>query len=82
MGVSEVLLCPYRYLEYIMVNSKNSTQCNHGKSLNYRQNSRIPWRSLGPSSCRPTEDHGIRRNEKWQAAWQSDRGRKTNWRGL
>ena len=24
MGVSEVLLCPYRYLEHIMVNSKNS----------------------------------------------------------
>jgi len=32
MGVSEVLLCPYRYLEHIMVNSKNSTQCNHGKA--------------------------------------------------
>jgi len=24
MGVSEVLLCPYRYLENVMVNSKNS----------------------------------------------------------
>jgi len=24
MGLSEVLLCPYRYLEHIMVNSNNS----------------------------------------------------------
>jgi len=28
MGVSEVLLCPYRYLEHIMVNSKKNSKFN------------------------------------------------------
>jgi len=33
MGVSKVLLCPYRYLEDIMVNSKNSKFQLHKRTI-------------------------------------------------